>query len=299
MTPRPRHPIRCPAAGAGRDQSDRPLRPGAAERGPFARRWRSPAAPARRLRGALAAGGPVGAGARRRPAAGARSAQPGADLAAAARRARGAALEPAFARLVAFSSTSRFTKANSPDPAEREIARRAGRPSEEAVAGCSARGRAWPGRCCGPTLIYAEGLRQATSVVWLAWPAGSACCRCPAGGEGLRQPVHADDLAAVAPGRRWSVQRRSGRAYDLPGGETLTYRTMAERVLEGLGRTAAGAVGRRRCSGAPVSPWRRPGCPGARCGDGRNGWTATWRSTEREAARDLGWAPRPFRPRFD
>jgi uncharacterized protein YbjT (DUF2867 family) len=49
----------------------------------------------------------------------------------------------------------------------------------------------------------------------------------------LRQPVHADDLADAAFATLDS-EAAHGHAYDLPGGETLSYREMVARVLAAL-----------------------------------------------------------------
>ena len=54
-------------------------------------------------------------------------------------------------------------------------------------------------------------------------------------GAGRRQPIHADDVAQAmvaalnAPGAR-------GVLFDLPGGETLTYREMVRRIFQSLDR---------------------------------------------------------------
>jgi nucleoside-diphosphate-sugar epimerase len=53
--------------------------------------------------------------------------------------------------------------------------------------------------------------------------------------QGLRQPVHADDLAAAALAALDRPQS-IGKFYALPGGETLAYRAMIERIFEALGR---------------------------------------------------------------
>ena len=55
-------------------------------------------------------------------------------------------------RLVSFSSTSRFTKAASPDPAEREVADRLARSETRLIESCERRGVAWT--LLRPTLIY-------------------------------------------------------------------------------------------------------------------------------------------------
>jgi nucleoside-diphosphate-sugar epimerase len=85
-----------------------------------------------------------------------------------------------------------------------------------------------------PTLIYGTGEDANVSAAArfikrfgffpLAWNA-----------QGLRQPVHADDLAAAALAALESPVS-TGRIYPLPGGETLSYRAMIERIFEALGR---------------------------------------------------------------
>ena len=55
----------------------------------------------------------------------------------------------------------------------------------------------------------------------------------PRNADGLRQPVHVDDLADAV--MACLDQPASyGRAYALPGGETLPYREMVARVLSAL-----------------------------------------------------------------
>jgi len=54
--------------------------------------------------------------------------------------------------------------------------------------------------------------------------------------SGLRQPVHADDLA-VAVADAIEAAAACNRAFDLPGGETLTFRAMAVRIFRALAVT--------------------------------------------------------------
>jgi nucleoside-diphosphate-sugar epimerase len=195
-------------------------------------------------------------------------------------------------RLIAFSSTSRFTKADSPEASERAVARRLAEGEAATVAACEAAGVAWT--ILRPTLIYAEG--QDGNVSRLArlirrWGVLPLAGR----GEGLRQPVHADDLAAAALVAAQSPAA-TNRAYDLPGGETLAYREMAARVFEALGRKP------RLLSLSPAA-WRlglalaSPLLPGATAAMGsRMAEDLTFDAGP--AARDLGWDPRPFRPDF-
>ncbi len=53
------------------------------------------------------------------------------------------------------------------------------------------------------------------------------------GGPGLRQPVHAEDLAIGAIAAA-SSRAAVGKTYSLPGGETVTYREMIGRLFDGL-----------------------------------------------------------------
>jgi nucleoside-diphosphate-sugar epimerase len=195
-------------------------------------------------------------------------------------------------RLVAFSSTSRFTKQDSPEPSERAVAQALAESEAKVETFCAEHGVAWT--ILRPTLIYLEGRDGNVSRLaglirrFKVLPLSGR-------GEGLRQPVHADDLAggaiaaAKAPGAR-------DKAYDLVGGETLTYRTMAERIYAGLGR---------RPAILPLPAWlfrllltlAKPFYPGATATMGdRMAQDLTF--DDAPARADFGWAPRAFRPRF-
>jgi nucleoside-diphosphate-sugar epimerase len=135
-------------------------------------------------------------------------------------------------RLVAFSSTSRFTKRDSASATERDVARRLAE-AEEAIASIGReRGIAWT--IFRPTLIYGGGRdRNVSAIAGLVRRLGFV----PVAGAalGARQPVHACDLARAA---RSVLDNPAtfGNAYDLPGGETLTYAEMVARIARGLGR---------------------------------------------------------------
>jgi nucleoside-diphosphate-sugar epimerase len=196
-------------------------------------------------------------------------------------------------RLVAFSSTSVSSKASSPDAYEQGMVRRLAEGEEAVRAFCEANGVAWT--ILRPTLIYAEGQDQ--NVSRLARVIRRLGFLPLAGkGEGLRQPVHADDLAAAAIAAA-AAPAAENRAYDLPGGETLTYRQMAERVFEGLGRRPA-------ILPLPEGLWRlafalaRPLLPGATAQMGtRMSEDLAFHGSA--ATADFGWNPRPFRPDFN
>ena len=80
-----------------------------------------------------------------------------------------------------------------------------------------------------PTLVYGAG-RDATltRIATLARRWGRFPL--PRHANGLRQPVHVDDLAMAAFAALGSAASH-GQTYALPGGETVTYREMVRRVL--------------------------------------------------------------------
>jgi nucleoside-diphosphate-sugar epimerase len=129
-------------------------------------------------------------------------------------------------RLVCFSSTSMLAKVDSASAAERDVARRLAA-AEAAVAD-----GAIPWTVLRPTLIYGLGLdRNVTTAAnfirrWHFFPLGGP-------GKGLRQPVHAGDLAAVAV-RLLGDTENLGRQFNIGGAETLTYRSMIERIFRAL-----------------------------------------------------------------
>ena len=195
-------------------------------------------------------------------------------------------------RLIAFSSTSRFTKTDSPDAGERAVALELAGAEAAVERWCAEHGVAWT--ILRPTLIYDEGHDGNVSRIarlvkrFRVMPLSGA-------GEGLRQPVHAADLAAGALAAAHAPSTRN-RAYDLVGGETVTYRVMVDRVFEGLGK---------RPLTLPMPVWlfalimrlAKPFYPGATTAMGtRMGQDLTFDSAE--AARDFGWSPRGFHPRF-
>jgi len=203
-----------------------------------------------------------------------------------------AARDAGVRRLVAFSSTSVLVKRHSADPAERFLAHRLAQAEDAVLAASRAAGL----RCVifRPTLIYGVGLdRNLTTMAgfirrWRFLPL-------PAPASGMRQPVHADDLAALALDTVASIPR-SGAIYKLGGGTTLSYREMVERVFAGLGlRPRVVPLPAVLCRAgvsllrlAPSHAQLRP---------------VLLDRLERDlvfddgaARRELGWDPRPFAP---
>jgi len=151
-----------------------------------------------------------------------------------------ARIAPPGLRIVALGSTSVFTKAGSPDAGERDIARRLAEAEAKVFATARATGGAVT--ILRPTLIYGDGPdRSLTPMAEFARRRGWFVL--PASGTGLRQPVHAGDVAEALL-RCLDCPASAGQAFDLPGGERLPAAEMFERSLW------------RRAPGARV--WRVP-----------------------------------------
>jgi nucleoside-diphosphate-sugar epimerase len=135
-------------------------------------------------------------------------------------------------RLIGFGSTSRLSKTDSSDPRERQIAGRLARAEEELESACAAHGVQWT--LMRPTLIYGGGLdHNVTTIAGVIRRLGIFPVVAEA--RGLRQPVHADDLAQACLAAL-ANPATFNRAYDLHGGTTLRYREMVEAIFRGLGR---------------------------------------------------------------
>ena len=83
-----------------------------------------------------------------------------------------------------------------------------------------------------PTMIYCPPIdRNVTAVARIIRKLGFFPL--PGTGSGLRQPVHAEDLAMAAVDALGS-RAAERRSFDLPGGETLRFRTMVARIFKAL-----------------------------------------------------------------
>ena len=143
------------------------------------------------------------------------------------------AAEAGVGRLVAVSSTSRFTKQGSGSPKERETVRRLAAAEAAVEEVCRERGIRWT--ILRPTLVYGGGRdRNVSDIARFLTRFGFF----PIAGRGIgrRQPVHGADLATAA----LDVLDNPAtfdHAYDTPGGETLPYAEMVSRIARGIGRT--------------------------------------------------------------
>lgn len=140
----------------------------------------------------------------------------------------GSGAAPALQRVVATSSMSADSKQASPVAAERALSRRL-RDGEAALAReCAARGIAWT--VLRPTLIY--GVARDRSLTPLARRAARWRVFGLPAGSGLRQPVHAEDVAAAA--LRALDGDAAGKVIPIGGGERIPARAMFERVRASL-----------------------------------------------------------------
>jgi GT2 family glycosyltransferase/nucleoside-diphosphate-sugar epimerase len=135
-------------------------------------------------------------------------------------------------RIVAFGSTSRYSKLTSANHHEQQWVTELIESEAAFERKCAGNGIAWT--VFRPTLIYGCGMdKNVTTIASFIRRFGFF----PIAGEGkgLRRPVHADDLAAACL-TVLDCPATFNRAYNLSGGEALTYRQMVEAIFEGLGK---------------------------------------------------------------
>jgi nucleoside-diphosphate-sugar epimerase len=189
---------------------------------------------------------------------------------------------------------SAVTKAASPDAAERALAAR--------LTAAEARLSAWAAdrgirlTLLVPTMIY-DGRTDGNVAAIAAWVRRFGWFPLCGPALGLRQPVHAGDVAAACLA---AIDRRPAQArYTLSGGEALPFRELVERVCQAHGlvpRTlrlppwvwrvaAALARGLGLAGGATVGMARR--------------MNEDLSCDHAAAEADLGFHPRPFDPRGD
>ncbi len=193
-------------------------------------------------------------------------------------------------RIVVLSSTSRFTKVDSSDQNEYNTAVKLAEGEKNLRLWAESNGIEWI--ILRPTLIYGLGKDKNISEIarfirrFGFFPLlGRA--------TGLRQPVHAEDVATacatalVSPGV-------ANHAYNLSGGETLSYREMIGRVFVALNR-------REHLFTVPQGIfWFALAC--LRLLPRYRHWSAAMAERmnqdlvfdHKEASRDLNFAPRPF-----
>ncbi len=129
-------------------------------------------------------------------------------------------------RVIALSSMSAESKQASLDAHEREVSARL-RAAEETLKRCAAE-RGIGLTIFRPTLIYGDGTDRSLAPIarfLRRWH----CLPLPFGATGLRQPVHADDLA-IAAAAAFSEPATYGKTYEMGGGERLAFVELLRRL---------------------------------------------------------------------
>jgi len=137
-------------------------------------------------------------------------------------------------RIIVFSSTSRFTKIDSADKREQQVAQDLTTAEATIMQQCQQQQIALT--ILRPTLVYGCGLDKNVAFI------GKFIKRfgffpIVGQGQGLRQPVHADDLAQACIAIL-NNPKTYHKTYNLSGGETLSYRQMVIAIFQQQNQTA-------------------------------------------------------------
>lgn len=130
-------------------------------------------------------------------------------------------------RVIVLSSTSRFTKSTSTDVHEQEVARRLIEAENCLRTWAKSRNVEWV--VLRPTLIYAPGQDRNISEIarfirrFRFFPVFGAA-------NGKRQPIHARDVAKACVAALYSPNAVN-HAYNISGGEIISYRDMVGRIF--------------------------------------------------------------------
>ena len=137
-------------------------------------------------------------------------------------------------RVVAFSSTSMLTKVKSTSAFDLAQVDRLQRAEDALTDACQKLGMTWT--ILRPTMIYG-GLRPRGVVNEIARVIRVTGGWFPLVGDasGLRQPVHAADLA-IAAIQASESEKAANRAFNLSGAEKLTFKHMVEKIFQAMDR---------------------------------------------------------------
>ena len=196
--------------------------------------------------------------------------------------------------IIAIGSTSLFSKTVSDDENERATARKLERAEAMVVTWCAQEGT--HATILRPTLVY-DGFEDRNIARMIRVVRRYRVLPIARPSSGLRQPIHADDVAKAALG---AIDNPAAydRAFNIAGGEVLTYRAMVERVFESQGL-------RPRLLFLPVAWLRGAFAVAARCGVLREtGFgSAVFERMNKDLVFDnaegldaLDYRPRPFEP---
>lgn len=192
-------------------------------------------------------------------------------------------------RLVALSSTSVCTKRSSPDAGERALAERLAQAEDTLAASAARVGITLV--ILRPTMIY-DGVSDGNVARIASFVRRFGCFPVCSPAEGLRQPVHADDVASVCVA---ALDHDAPRPiYTISGAESLSFRDLVTRTCLANGIAP-------RLVDLPDAGWRLAALVGRLLGlpvtKGTAGRMNDDLSIDHEAAtQDFGFRPRPFQP---
>lgn len=136
-------------------------------------------------------------------------------------------------KIVVLSSTSIFTKTQSADKAEQALAQSLSTAEQAIEHWATEHGIQWV--VLRPTLIYCLGRdKNLTEIAHVIKKVGFFPIL--GQGKGLRQPIHAQDVAQASVAALFSKQAIN-KSYNLSGAEILTYKQMVEKVFIYLGKS--------------------------------------------------------------
>lgn len=135
-------------------------------------------------------------------------------------------------RVIAFGSTGRFSKIGSASAIEQDFVAQQERSENVFLMGCEAAGMAWT--LFRPTMIYGADSDLNVSFI-KSMISKFGFFPIPFGANGLRQPVHVDDLAGACV-LSLGNEATCNKAYNLGGGEALSYRVLVKKIFKENGK---------------------------------------------------------------
>jgi nucleoside-diphosphate-sugar epimerase len=132
--------------------------------------------------------------------------------------------------IIAISSTSQFTKYNSNSAYERKTVQALIHGETFLKDFAAQHNLVWT--IIRPTLVYAKKLDKNITVI-AQFIYRFKCFPLVGAGRGLRQPIHAEDIAFACVSLL-NNPCTYNKTYNLSGGETLTYKNMVIRIFEAL-----------------------------------------------------------------
>lgn len=196
-------------------------------------------------------------------------------------------------RVIGFGSTSVFSKAHSDNAAEREVATRLAEAEEAVRHFCIASKVDWT--IFRPTLVYdCVRDKNITRIANFIRRYGFFPLIGQAAGQ--RQPVHAADLAQACMTALFQPLTFN-KAYNLSGGETLSYRQMVERIFNSVGKPPHFLVAPLWLYQLAIRFATLAGKPDITT-EMATRMNVDLCFDHAEATRDFGFAPRPFSPNW-